>query len=554
MLQKLYIKNYAIIKELSLDFTNGFNVLTGETGAGKSIIIGALHAVMGNRMDIKSNTIKDKIIIEASFIVHKRADIVAYLLSQEFDYTDILLIRREVSQQGKSRTFINDTPCSIQQLKRLSPFLFDLHQQFDVLDLQESSYQQEMFDISAHIGQLLSSFQSLYDTYQKIHTTCETLIALQEKNNQEKDYQQFILEELTALALQPNELEVIEQKIMLLQQSHDIQDQLIYVQASLGEGNEAILPCLKKMMQSLSKFNAFHNMLQTLYKRIESVHVEMQDIYQELPHFIEQFDKDESAIVELTDRLDKGNRLLQKHRVKHTDDLLHIQQSIAMKLQQSVDEDDKIKQLQQEAAILKVKCEQLAAEISKKRLEYKPVLEKKINSLLQLIGMPHAMLSISITRIPLSHVGIDQIEFLFDPNKTGKMEPIRKIASGGELSRLMLCMKSLVAHQMQLPTQIFDEIDSGISGEATKQVGILLKNMSKDRQIIVITHQPQIAAKADTHFFIYKEENREDKTIQTHIKILSKEERIKALAQMLGGELPSHTIQKTAEEMIEREK
>ncbi|MBS4044622.1 MAG: DNA repair protein RecN [Chitinophagaceae bacterium] len=551
MLQSLYIQNYAIIDEVKIDFSNNLNIITGETGAGKSILMGALSLILGERADttVLVDTTK-KCCIEGSFFVDDKPTIKKYLDANDLDANDQLLIRREIATTGKSRAFINDTPVNLQQLKSLTSLLVDLHQQFDTLELGESDFQREVLDALAENEKHLTNYSINYKNWIEAKKQLEALQHQQLNFQKEFDYHQFLYKELEELSLKENELEDLEAELKILNNSEGIKSSLNKVYFELKDAEQPVITTLKHAIQQLQQFSDVHQSINPLIERLTSTHIELLDIASEVEAVNDSVVFDEERIQIINDKLSLGYKLLKKHNVNTTNDLIAIQYELEQKLQAVLNIEEHIKTKKNETEILFKVLDELAETISNNRKKQANPFAQKVNLLLQQVGMPNAILKVEISTVALNEYGKDAIEFLFDANKSNKFEPIRKVASGGELSRLMLCIKSLVAQKINLPTLIFDEIDSGISGEAAKQVSIIMQGLAEQRQIICITHQPQIAAKANTHLYVYKEMSNEK--IKTNIKKLTNNERTEAIAKMLSGENPSTAAIASAKEMMQQ--
>ncbi|GEO08842.1 DNA repair protein RecN [Segetibacter aerophilus] len=549
MLRRLHIQNYAIIDEIDIDFSNTLNVITGETGAGKSILMGALSLILGERADTSSLQNREKkCFVEGFFSVDNKKAVEKFLTENEFDFEEELVIRREISASGKSRGFINDTPATVQQLKELASSLVDLHQQFDTLELGDSDFQRQVLDGLAGNAELLSTYQKNFRSWDKQKNELEQLQKQKETFQKDFDYHQYVFNELDQLSLSENELENLESELQLLTNAEGIKIALTKVYFELKESEQPIVPQLKILANQLNAFSGYHKNLPELVQRLQSAQIELQDLADEVESLNDQTNFDQKKIDQVNERLSAGYKMLKKHGVQTTNDLLAIRNDLSQKLEAVLNIDDTISTKEQEVKALLQKAEDSAKTLSTRRKKEIPSLEQKVNALLHQVGMPNARLKIQVEPAPLNIYGTDAIEFLFDANKSNRFEPIRKVASGGELSRLMLCIKSLVAQSIDLPTLIFDEIDTGISGEAAKQVGFIMKDLSSNRQLITITHQPQIAGKADAHFFVYKEIK--DDAIKTNIRLLSQDERITAIAQMLSGEKPTAAALENAREMV----
>ena len=556
MLHKLHIRNYAIIDDLQIKFSRNLNVITGETGAGKSILMGALNLILGQRAD--SSVLRQqnsKCVVEGLFTIENSPGVKDFLIANDLDVEEDILIRREIAANGKSRSFINDTPATLAQIRELSNMLADLHQQFDTLEVSNEDFQREVIDAFAGNAGSLIQLKKIFENYQVSLKELEALKKQQSDFNRELDYNRFLFDELEEIGLKENELENLDAELKLLSNAEMVKQQLEMISGDLKGNEEPLLPRLKSLQQKLSSLLAYHPSLSVLQQRISGAVIELYDIAEEIEAINASVSYDEERIQQLNDRISAGYKLLKKHSVKSTADLLAIHQQLQEKLDAYMNIDSSIDLLTKQTAELYDNGMSVAKEISAKRHKSVESFEKNVNGLLVKIGMPNARLNVDIQPNDLSRHGIDTIDFLFDANipagknnSTGKFEPLYKVASGGELSRLMLSIKSLVAQKLELPTLIFDEIDTGISGEAARQVGIIMKKLSKAHQLISITHQPQIAAMADAHFFVYKSIVKDN--IVTSIRQLNNDERVLAIAKMLGGEKPTAAALENAKEMV----
>jgi DNA repair protein RecN (Recombination protein N) len=551
MLRTLSIQNYAIIDELEIDFSGRLNIITGETGAGKSIILGALGLILGQRADSSVLVSKEKkCIVEGTFVAGSKKAIKQYLTDNEFDWQEEVVVRREIAASGKSRAFINDTPVTLSQLNELSSLLVDLHQQFDTLEIGDTDFQREVLDALAGNGELLQSYQVVYRQWHDTKKQWDALKEQQLQFNKEADYQQFQYNELEEAGFKENELEDIDTELKMLSNAEGIKTMLDKVNFELQESESPVVPQLKSLLHQVHAFESFHPGLPPLAQRLQSLQIELQDLADEFEQVSGEINYDPAKIEQLNDRLSMGYRLQKKHGVGDTAGLIAIQRQLGEKLQAVLHIDEEIAQKEKETVRLLEEAGKLAKKITAARTKEVKPLEDKVNKLLVQVGMPNARIRVDVRADELREFGADVIEFLFDANKSGQFHPLRKVASGGELSRLMLCIKSLVAQSIDLPTMIFDEIDTGISGEAAKQVGIIMKGLASKRQVICITHQPQIAGKADAHYFVYKEKAKD--TIKTNIRELKTEERVIAIAQMLSGEKPTAAALENAREMLSK--
>ncbi len=549
MLKRLHIQNYAIIDEIVIDFSSQMNIITGETGAGKSILMGALGLILGGRADssVLMNTDK-KCFIEGFFTVKGKKDVMELMQQNDWDIDEELVLRREIASNGKSRAFVNDTPATVQQLKALASLLVDLHQQFDTLELGDSDFQREVVDALAGNESTINSYQKLYKQWQ---AAAKELAQLQQQKaafNKELDYHQFLFDELNEAGLKENELEELDTELKLQSNAEGIKTTLAKVYFDLKESELPVVQLLKQLSNQLQGYSSFHSGIPVLIQRLQSTQIELEDIAGEVDGINDTVNFDEKRIEWINQRLMEGYKLLKKHGVKTTHELRTIQADLSDKLKAVLDMDEAIEVREQQVKQFFAEADALAEKLSKARHKEVKPLEQKVNTLLAQVGMPNARIQVSVTATTPNMFGKDHIDFLFDANKSNRFEPVRKVASGGELSRLMLCIKSLVAQSVDLPTMIFDEIDTGISGEAARQVGFIMKGLAANRQIICITHQPQIAGKANAHFFVYKE-NKKD-TVKTNIRLLTEDERITAIARMLSGEKPTAAALENAREMI----
>ncbi|HVX50432.1 MAG TPA: DNA repair protein RecN [Chitinophagaceae bacterium] len=549
MLTKLHIQNYAIIEEIVILFSGKLNIITGETGAGKSILMGALSLVLGERADTSALlNIEKKCFVEASFNISQNTEARQFLHENELDGDDELLVRREIAASGKSRAFINDIPATLQQLRQLASLLVDLHQQFDTFAIGETSFQRKVLDALAGNNALLKEYTASFRTWQKERETLQTLYAQKNDFDRELDYHQFLFDELNDLQLKENELEDIEAELKLLSNAENIKATLSKAYYDLKESELPVVQQVKKLANQLNGYTSYHSNLPSIVQRLQSLQIELQDVASEIESLNNAILFDAQRIEWINERIASGYRLLKKHGVQTTGDLIAVRKQLEEKLQAVLNMDETIVAKEREVAALFEKTAALAANLSNRRnVQVKP-LEGEVNRLLAQVGMPNAILKVTITPSDFNNYGADTIEFLFDANKSGRFEAVSKVASGGELSRLMLCIKSLIAQTIDLPTMIFDEIDTGISGEAARQVGIIMKALSQNRQVICITHQPQIAGKADAHFFVYKEIKGD--AIKTNIRLLTEEERITAIAQMFSGENLTAAALQNAREMM----
>jgi DNA repair protein RecN (Recombination protein N) len=554
MLKKLFIQNYAIINEIEISFHPQLNMITGETGAGKSILMGALSLVLGQRADTSLLLHKNKkCVVEGYFINHKKKPVLQFLKDNDIEVVDELVVRREISASGKSRALINDTLVNLQQLQLFSSLLVDLHQQFDTASLSSTDFQKQVIDALADHATVLQNYQRLFAELKQAQ---QALTNLQDQKKQfatTYDYHQFLLTELEEANFTPDELENAEAELKLLSNAEGIKSAVNAVGTILNEGEQPMVRQLKLLFHSLQNFAAYHPQLPAIIDRLQSVQIELADIAADLEQVSDQIQYNPERIEWLNERLSTGYKLLKKHHLQHTAELLTVQSSLYEKLQIVLNIEEAIAEQEKKFIALTSAAKEIALTISVNRKKKIPSFQSTVNHLLSQVGMPNAALKVSVVEASELHqTGQDIIDFLFDANKSNKFELVGKVASGGELSRLMLCIKSLVAQSLDLPTLIFDEIDTGISGEAAKQVGIIMQQLASKRQVICITHQPQIAGKADAHFWVYKEDNAHEVT--TSIRLLNYDEQVMAIAKMLGGEKPSPAAISNAKEMVGNER
>lgn len=550
MLQQLVIKNYAIIDHLTLEPDAGLNTVTGETGAGKSIILGALSLILGERADTSVLINKnEKSVVEGYFDVTGNESFKKGLEAAGLDAEPQCIIRREIAVSGKSRAFVNDTPVTLQVLNSLTSLLVDLQQQFGHLALGEDDFQVNALDAVADTMLMAESYRKQYTSCRVIERQLEEKRAMQSKFRQEADYKQYLLDELLQAGFKDEEIENAELQLKQMSHSERILSVLQGAQTILTEGEQPVVNELKKMVQQLQGIRDVLPGIQPLEERLSSVWAELKDVAAELESEQGAVSLDPAVMEELIQRTDLGNKLLKKHGLKTTAELLELQHKLEDDLKATFDMDEAIEQLAKEAALQHKALVTMAENLSAKRKKAIPGFVKNINDLLVLVGMPNARFEVQVRAIAPALHGIDDIQFLLDANKSGQFQLLQKAASGGEMSRIMLCIKSLIAQALHLPTLIFDEVDTGISGEAARQVGVLLRNLSKYHQVICITHQPQVAARGSRHFYVYKESDKNGR-LTTNVKVLQQEESVLAIARMIGGEQPTDAAISSARELV----
>jgi DNA repair protein RecN (Recombination protein N) len=549
MIKRLSIRNYALIEALEIDFSNKLTIITGETGAGKSILLGALGLIMGNRADTKSlYQPNEKCVVEGFFDISKY-DVTTFLEANDIDIEHELVVRRELTPAGKSRAFINDTPVTLQVLQQLSSSLIDLHLQFDTLDIHHISFQLRMIDALAGNKSQLIDYQILFKKYQSDKKRLAELIHKNDNANREIEFLNFQLEEFNKAELTEGEQEKIETEQNRLNNAEIIKRSAGGAFRHLTDAENAIAGQVSEVSQLLHGIKKYHPEVANLYTRLEGVKAEIEDISAELETIADETDYEPARIAELQVRLDLIYKLQHKHRVASVTELLNIQQNLQQKLNAFSDLSQQIIDLETKLNAQETQLRTLANVLTDKRKQVIGGFEEKVAKMLQQLAMEHARLKVEVRPLQaLTAVGLDEVEFLFAANKGGKLMSIKDVASGGELSRLTLCTKSLVADAIPLPTLIFDEIDSGISGDVAGRMGSILQELAERHQVISITHSPQIASKAHTHYFVYKQV-KEDKTA-THIRSLTLDERIRAIATMLSTNPPSKNAIENAKELI----
>ncbi|MBO6880132.1 DNA repair protein RecN [Winogradskyella sp.] len=534
MLTSLYIKNYALIDELNVQFNNGLTIITGETGAGKSILLGGLSLVLGKRVDLSQvkNT-DEKCIIEATFDV-ANYNLKALFASLDLDYDVQTIIRREILPSGKSRAFINDTPATLDSLVALSSYLIDIHSQHQTQQLMQDDYQFKVIDALADNALNLELFTKQLKAFKSLQKSLEDLQTSKAEMLKEYDYNLFLTKELNEIDLESVNLEDLESQYEQLNNVETIGERLGNTRAILNTENQGVIDQLNTAKQELNKISTFGKAYESLLERVSSVTIELDDILVELDNLEEQLSSDPQELERINAQLQIINNLLQKHASSNIEELIEIRKELESKISNTENLDDEIAEKEQEIKRLNIELNQVAVKIHNNREEVIPLLVQKLEAILSDLGMPNAKFKINLD--DLGHFtsnGKDSLEFLFTANKGSNFNELKKSASGGELSRIMLAIKSILSEYMQLPSIMFDEIDSGVSGEISNKMGDIMKQMSGKMQVFTITHLPQIAAKGNTHFKVFKTDM--DNTTHTQLKRLDEDERIVEIAQMLGG-------------------
>jgi DNA repair protein RecN (Recombination protein N) len=561
MLQRLSISNYALIDNLEISLDKGLNILTGETGAGKSIILGALSLILGQRVESRYffNQQK-KCVIEGAFKIggfHLKS----FFDENDLDYEAETVLRREISADGKSRAFVNDTPVTLNLLKALGEKLIDIHSQHATLEINDPDFQLLVVDSVAKHDDLLNNYRLKFKNHKKEIARLRQMIAESDKAKADLDYYQFQFDELEKANLATDEQGLLEQELFSLNNAEEIKRNLLGAYYLMNEGETSAIIQLREAGHQLSSLEKFNPDITELYQRLNSVIIELKDIAAEIELIEQRTHTNEARAEEINTRLSLLYNLQKKHRVNTNTELLRLMDDLSGKIQQAIFGDEAIEKLQKQLNIDLAELEKLAAELSANRAKVIPAIEIQVLKSLAEMGMANSNLRIEQTSITesggrnsplasggLGDSGIDVIRFLFSANKGHSLAEMSKVASGGELSRLMLSIKSLIAQNTALPTIIFDEIDTGVSGEVANKVGQIMEKLSENLQVITITHLPQIAGKGQSHYFVYKDE--EGATTYTRIKQLNKQERVLEIAKMLSGDNPGESAMQNARELL----
>lgn len=535
MLTSLSIKNYALIDNLSVSFNNGLSIITGETGAGKSILLGGLSLVLGKRADLSSVKNKsEKCIIEAIFDI-ANYDLKSLFLELDMDYELQTIIRREILPSGKSRAFVNDTPVNLDALQTLSNFLIDIHSQHETLELTNNQFQFKVIDALAKNEELLLSYSKNLLQYRSLQKELEELKSFQSEAIKEQDYNLFLLNELNEANLISGELEQLEEEYETLNNVEEIKEKLILANQMLNEEQVGILSSLTELKSTVQKLSNFSPKYLELFNRINTCLIELDDVYEEIDSLQDNLDADPDRLEQVNSKLQVIHNLFQKHNTNAIEELLEIKIELADKVSITENLDTDINALENKISNYKTKILELAQQIHENRQRAIPKLVDQLQEILINLGIPNAQFKLKLSLTNEFYLnGSDVLAFLFSANKGSDLNELKKTASGGELSRIMLAIKYILSKHVQLPTIMFDEIDSGVSGEISNMMGQIMQDMSKTMQVFTITHLPQIAAKGDIHFKVFKEDTK-DETITKLIR-LNQEERIVEIAQMLGGE------------------
>lgn len=550
MLKQLYIKNFTLIDELNIQMHPGFSVITGETGAGKSIILGAIGLLLGNRADSKSiKAGRDRCVIEAHF------DLSKYDMQKFFTDNDIdedlsdTIIRRELTAAGKSRTFINDTPVSLTKMRELGEQLVDIHSQHQNLLLQKEDFQLNVVDIIAQDEKQRKNYEAAYNQYKQANQKLNALKAEIEKNRENEDFLRFQFKELDEAQLQNGEQEELEQEYEMLSHSEDIKTALYQADNHLSGDDGNIIERLKQTSEQLANIKDVYPEVTELLERIDSSYIELKDIAQEVNGLTDHVEFDPARLETINERLDKLNSLQQKFHVRDLGELIETYHQLKEQLSHIDHSDEDVEALEQEVTQLLEKAQKQAKELTAIRTKAAQKVEEEMKQRLIPLGIPNVRFSISLTEKPLSHDGGDKVSFLFSANKSTPLQPVTQVASGGEIARVMLSLKAMISGAVKLPTIIFDEIDTGVSGKiAEKMAQIMVEMGNHERQVLSITHLPQIAAMGSHHYKVSKEET--DEGTISRMTELSQQERIQEIAQMLSGSDVSEAALANAKELL----
>jgi DNA repair protein RecN (Recombination protein N) len=549
MITSLSIKNYALIEKLSIDFSKGFSIITGETGAGKSIILGALGLVLGKRADLTSLKNKEeKCVIEAQFEISKY-NLAAFFEANDIDYEDETIIRREILPSGKSRAFINDSPVNLQELQDLSLFLIDIHSQQQTQELSDEGVQFKIIDAIANNAETILEYQKVLKTYKADKSKLNSLLKKQSDSGKEQEYNTFLLNELVVAKLKSGEQEELEANFEKLNNVETIKESIEKSLVIANEEQFGVFHNLNEIKASLQKIAPFSTEYQSLFERITSLTIEFDDVSKELQNASEKLLNDPAQLELISQKLQLIYNLQKKHQVTSVDELIQIEAELSNTVLELGNIEEEIASLSKLIEQKTGELDAFAATIHQNRSNAIPVLSDKLISILETLGMPNVRFNIELLQSEsYFQNGKEELQFLFSANKGTDFGLLKKVASGGEMSRIMLAVKAILAQYSKLPTLIFDEIDTGVSGEIAIRMGEIMKEMSAKMQIFAITHLPQIAAKGDSHFKVFK--STVDDDTQSELKLLSQDERVIEIAQMLSGAVVSDSALNHAKALL----
>ena len=554
MLKHLYIKNFTLIDTLDIELHPGFSVITGETGAGKSIILGAIGLLLGQRAD--SKTIKqgaDKCVIEAHFDL-SRYNMESFFTENDIEYDlDDCIVRRELTASGKSRAFINDTPVQLSMLKELGDRLMDIHSQHQNLLLNKQDFQLNVVDILADDSKELDAYRQTFSEYRKAEQELSQLREDIERNRQNVDFLQFQYQELSSANLKEGELEELEQKSDTMTHSEDIKSALYEADSAFQDEDKGIIRSLRSSISALNGISKVFPDAKELTERMDSAYIELKDIASEISDHLEDIDFDPSELDSVNNRLDKLYDLQKKYRAETIEELITTRDDLQQKLNNIENSDEALESLQASVAKLRADVEKKADSLTKLRTKAAQLIEKDMQGRLVPLGMPNVRFSISITKEQPGTYGQDKVAFLFSANTSTPLQPVSQVASGGEIARVMLSLKAMISGAVKLPTIIFDEIDTGVSGKIAEKMAEIMQEMgNNERQVISITHLPQIAALGSTHYKVSKEDTAQGTT--TSMTMLTPDERVREIAQMLSGSDVSDAAIQNAKELLKVKK
>ncbi|PBQ32106.1 DNA repair protein RecN [Sphingobacteriaceae bacterium] len=549
MLKRLYISNFALINEMDVVFPGSLTVITGETGAGKSIFLEALGLALGKRADLAALKNKTKkCIVEAEFEA-KELDLASFFEENDLDPEPTIILRREISVDGKSRSFLNDSVVSLAALKNLSEKLIDIHSQHQTLLLNQGNFQLEVLDAFAGSLGLFKEYKTEYTKLNRLTSSLKSLLDQEAQARKELDYFQFLFDELEQVEIVPGQLHALEEESTSLENAETIKGNLLQAATAISGGDANVLSALSSVKNAIQSISKYGKNYAEFYERVNSVYIELKELAGDLEDSEGQVHFDNSKLEEVNSKMDKMNRLLKKHAVTTEEDLVKIKTEIEEKLSQFGSLENEIEKNKKEIVKLTAGCTKIAKELTQLRTRATLGIEKQVKEILTDLSMENANFKIELSQqTEIGSTGFDQVKFLFSANKGGHLDELHKVASGGELSRLMLSLKALLATKKQLPTIIFDEIDTGVSGDVADKIGNILLKMGGTMQVITITHLPQMASKGQHHLFVYKKDD-EDKTV-SYIKQLSKEDRVIEIAKMLSTSNPTQSALKNAKELL----
>ena len=551
MLRSLHIENYALIRSLQIQFDKGLTVITGETGAGKSILMGALSLILGNRADLGVLFDKTKKCSMEAVFDMKGLDIAAFFEQNDLDYQDNTIIRREITESGKSRAFINDTPVNLTVLKELASRLIDIHSQHQNLLFQNEDFRMEVVDEFAQIRPEVVAYRFVFKEFKQTEADLAQRLETQRNRLEKRDFLQFVYDELSQANLQADEQEQLEQEIDFLSHAETIKEHCFQMSQLLSENESSVLNQLHDVRSLSSQIAAYHSDIKMVNERLESAFIELKDLSNEIVSLNDKVDYDPEQLEIKRQRLDLLNSLQQKHHVSSVEALIEKRDAIQKELSAFSDDEQAIGQLKGLCERLKAEALERATGLSRKRASVLQALQKKILEKARQLGMPDAQFVIQLKQgDTLQKNGIDSVQYLFSANRGVEMAELEKVVSGGEMSRLMLAVKSVISDRSVLPTVVFDEIDTGISGEMAGKVAKLMKEMSEARQLLVITHLPQIAAKGNSHYQVFKQVVGEKS--HTQVRKLEPAERIEEIAKMMSGDACGDAALQAAKELIEQ--